>query len=419
MDIDIVLTIERCIHLTFTLCYAYQVFYIFYMLIRGNRPLSLARKQYRYAVIICARNESNVIGHLIDSIHQQDYPQELVDVLVVADNCTDNTADVSREHGAKVFERFNTELVGKGYALDWLFKNLFASGDFDNYDGFFVFDADNLLEPNYITEMNKVFDRGFQAITSYRNTKNYDSNWISAGYSLWFLRESKYLNNARMNLGTSCAISGTGFLLHHDIIKKQGGWNYHLLTEDIEFTTANVIQGERIGYCHTAMFYDEQPITFKQSWVQRLRWSKGFYQVFHKYGFQLLKTIFVKGSFACLDILMSIFPALFLTLLSIVCYIGAAIYGIFAIQSSPMLLDLAMSFFIMVFNVYLFLYLVGLITTITEWNNIHCRNSNKILYTFTFPIFMLTYIPIAIVALFKKVGWQPIQHTIARPDVKK
>ena len=136
--------------------------------------------------------------------------------------------------------------------------------------------------------MNKVFDSGYKVITSYRNSKNYDSNWISAGYSLWFLREAKYLNNSRMQLGTSCAISGTGFLVSAEIIRNNGGWIHHLLTEDIEFTVDSVIHGVKIGYAANAILYDEQPTLFRQSYNQRLRWAKGFYQVFAKYGLGLV-----------------------------------------------------------------------------------------------------------------------------------
>ena len=116
--------------------------------------------------------------------------------------------------------------------------------------------------------MNKTFSKGYRIITSYRNSKNFGTNWISAGYSLWFLREAKFLNNARMMLGTSCAVSGTGFLVSSEVIRERGGWNYHLLTEDIEFTVDTVIRGETIGYCAGAMLYDEQPTRFDQSWNQ-------------------------------------------------------------------------------------------------------------------------------------------------------
>lgn len=140
---------------------------------------------------------------------------------MVADNCTDNTAEISRQHGAIVYERFNNILVGKGYAMDYVFNKIKdEQGDYTCYDGYFVFDADNVIDVNYVMEMNKVFDSGYKVVTSYRNSKNYDTNWITAGYSLWFIREAKYLNNPRMMIKTSCAVSGTGYLVDSSIIKK-------------------------------------------------------------------------------------------------------------------------------------------------------------------------------------------------------
>ena len=122
--------------------------------------------------------------------------------------------------------------------------------------------------------MNVTFSQGYDIITCYRNSKNYGDNWISAGYGLWFLRESRYLNLARMRLGSSCGVSGTGFLFSAAVLALQGGgWPFHLLTEDIEFTIDHVVRGVRIGYCPEAIVYDEQPVSFRQSWAQRLRWS--------------------------------------------------------------------------------------------------------------------------------------------------
>ena len=398
----------------FTLCYSYQFVYAFVALVSKPKTKT-AKKLHRYAVIISARNESAVIGELIKSIKQQNYPAELVDVYVVADNCTDNTAEVSRNAGAIVYERFNQQYVGKGYALDYIFNIIHSSPKKDAYDGYFVFDADNLLDENYIAEMNKVFDSGYRVVTSYRNSKNYATNWISDGYSLWFLREAKYLNNARMQLGTSCAISGTGFLIHSDIIKENGGWKHHLLTEDIEFSIDSVIKGEIIGYCGAAKIYDEQPSSFEQSWNQRLRWSKGFYQVFGKYGAKLAKSVVKRRSFSCYDMLMTISPAMFVTIASVFTNLVFLMIGMFSLGNNTAiipttLMAIASSFL----NFYCILYFFGLLTTITEWNQIHCSAGKKIFYTFTFPIFIFTYIPIAIVALFKKVEWTPITHSVVK-----
>ncbi|MBQ3573301.1 MAG: glycosyltransferase family 2 protein [Clostridia bacterium] len=398
------------ISIVFTLCYAYQFFYIFVGLLKKPTEYTAA-KQHRFAVVVSARNESSVIGNLIRSIREQRYPSELVDIFVIADNCTDNTAEIAREAGAIVYERFNKEQVGKGYALDWMFNIIRTDYAEKAYEAYIIFDADNILDPNYIAEMNKVFDNGYRIITSYRNSKNYDGNWITAGYSLWFLREAKYLNNARMQLGTSCAISGTGFLVSAEVIKDNNGWIHHLLTEDIEFTIDSVIKGEKIGYCANAVLYDEQPTQFRQSYTQRLRWAKGFYQVFANYGSKLFKGIF-KGNFACFDMLMTIMPAMLLTLLSIAINIVAIPVGI--ITHSPELPVLIKTLLQTIGNFYCMFLLLGAITTITEWGQIHCSKVKRVLYLFTFPIFMLTYVPIAIVALFKKVEWKPITHTVSK-----
>ena len=286
------------VFLAFTICYAYQLFYIVQVL--ASKPTELtAKKNHRYAVLISARNESAVIGNLIHSIKVQNYPQELIDIFVVADNCTDNTAEIAEEAGAIVFRRNNLDQIGKGYALDFCIKAIRAQYADRGYEAYFVFDADNVLDVNYFREMNKTFDNGAKASTSYRNSKNYGSNWISAGYATWFLREAKFLSQARLNLNTSCAISGTGFFISAEIIDAVGGWKWHLLTEDIEFSAASIIDGVRISYCPTAVLYDEQPITFRDSWNQRFRWAKGFYQVFGKYAGGLVKGIFTQSKGHC------------------------------------------------------------------------------------------------------------------------
>ncbi len=398
------------IGILFTVCFAYQAFYVLVGLFK--KPVTFSEgKPNRFAVVISARNESAVIENLLNSINAQTYPKELMDVYVVADNCTDNTAEICRKCGAIVYERFNKEKIGKGYALDYLFGEMNKRVGGDYYDGIFVFDADNLLEPDFIEQMNKTFSAGYKIVTSYRNSKNYGTNWISSGYALWFLREAKYLSNARMILGTSCAVSGTGFLIHRDMLKKRGGWKYFLLTEDIEFSIANIIDGEKIGYCHNAILYDEQPETFKQSWHQRLRWAKGFLQVFDKYGKRLMKGIFVnKNKFSCYDLSVTIFPLISVTMLTILLYIIMIAESV--ITGDPALWSQVWDAVSAVAGAYGTFFLMGLITVITEWKYINCTASRKIISLFTFPIYMFTWIPIGLVALFKKVEWTPIQHSV-------
>lgn len=405
-----------CVFLTFSICYTYQLYYVFVVLTRKPEK-RVACKNHRFAAVISARNERAVIGDLIRSIKAQNYPQELIDIFVVADNCTDDTAEVAREAGAIVFLRHNDVEVGKGYALDYGFKIIHEKYSDRGYEAFFVFDADNILDVNYFREMNATFDSGAKASTSYRNSKNYDSNWISAGYAVWFLREAKFLSQARLTLNTSCAVSGTGFFIAADIIEKNGGWKWHLLTEDIEFSANSILNGIRISYTPTAVLYDEQPITFRDSWNQRFRWAKGFYQVFWHYGARLAKGIFTnpKGSrFACYDMLMTIAPGMLLTVISVLfnaIIIVLALSGTMSVGQT--VTSSVSSIFFCLFNYLLFMFVFGVLTTFVEWDSIRSTTKKKIRYMFTFPFFMLTYIPIALVALVKKCQWKPIRHSIS------
>ncbi|WP_279022349.1 glycosyltransferase family 2 protein [Intestinibacter bartlettii] len=402
--------INTVVFILFTAMYIYQYYYIIVVLLKNKNVKSKGKNiMNKFAVIVSARNESDVIEEFIHTVDLQDYPSDLIDVYVIADNCSDDTAQKARIAGAHVYERFDNKKVGKGYALDFLFKILRSRKT--KYDGYFIFDADNLLSRNYISEMNKVFNRKYKIVTSYRNSKNYDSNWISAGYSLWFLRESKYLNYARMLLNNSCAVSGTGFLISSEIIDKNNGWKYHLLTEDIEFTIDSIINGEKIGYCNSACFYDEQPTSFRDSWNQRMRWSKGFYQVFFKYGYNLFKSIFKNRDFSCYDMFMTISPMMLISIVMILFNSSIFLYSLISndFQTSKLAIGYVLSYFL---NTYLMMYLLGLLTTITEWNRIQCKGYKKICYTFTFPIFMFTYMPISICSIFKKVEWKQIKHNI-------
>ena len=401
------------IGILFFVLYTYQFVYIPVPWLCREKPHHTPKANH-YAVLICARNEQQVIGDLIASLRAQTYNAAPVQIFVLADNCTDNTAIVARCAGATVYERFNTEKVGKGYALQTLLHYL--ERDYpDGFDGYFVFDADNILEPDYIERMNETFSDGHEIVTGYRNSKNYGDNWISAGYALWFLRESRYLNHARFLLGTSCAISGTGFLFSRKVLEEMGPWPFHLLTEDIEFSVYQITRGKKVAFCPDAILYDEQPTSFRQSCRQRQRWAKGYLQVFRYYGGDLLRGM-GRGNFSCFDMSMSIMPAFLLTTLSFLTNTAMAIVGILnGVGILPALLSLGQMFL----GMYATFFFIGTVATISEWSNIHTSAAKKIAYLFTFPLFMFTYLPISLSVLFQKVEWKPIEHHVSASSMQQ
>lgn len=401
--------------LVFSVCFLYQVVFFFIGLIRGQVKIPPAKKQHTYAFFIAAHNEEAVIANLVKSIKDQDYPSELIDVFVVADACTDNTAQAAREAGAIVYERNDLSRKGKSWVMDYGFDRILREYP-GKHEAFFIFDADNLLSRDYVTIMNDAFDQGYLALTSYRNSKNFGSSWISSAYATWFIREARYLNNARMICHTSCAVSGSGYLVSAELIEGMKGWDFHTLTEDIQFSTFCAIHGVRIGYA-PAEFFDEQPVTLKASIKQRMRWTKGFYQVLFTYGRHMFKSIGKFHRFAAYDMLMVVGPAMLLTLMCLLVNVtfiavGSLSHGFLATDAE---IEMAIgSIIMMLAYMYGTFFVMGLSTTITEWKHIHCPQKWRIFTNlFTFPLFMFTYVPLTVAALFLKVDWVPTPHDVS------
>ena len=393
----------------------YQVIYIIVGLFTKPR-FPDAKTDHTYGIIICGRNEQSVIGKLIDSIHKQNYPQDKLRIFVVADNCDreDATAAIARDMGCDVFERFDSEHVGKSFALDFVFQQI--TEHFPDYqpDGYFVFDADNLLDLNYIKEMNKCFDAGNKIITSYRNSKNFGSSIWSMGASVHFVRECRFVHAARCKLGVSTHVSGTGFLVASDVLDIANGWKYRRMTEDVEFSIDQVIKGQTISYCDSAIFYDEQPSTWPQTFRQRMRWQKGSYQVFTGYTGKLIKKIFTTGKFAYFDLAVYFCVSLLLTLWMITSFVIGNV--MVALNAAPdgaiaIVIALAINVAINLITYYLGLFVYGSLAVIKDWKRIHATTNQKLKAIFSYPIFMICLIPVVIMAIFTKPTWKPIVHT--------
>jgi len=238
--------------------------------------------------IIPAHNEAGIIKNLIESLKVQNYPNELLDIYVIADNCTDNTAEIARNSGAIVYERYDESKKTKGYAMQW-FLNKIIQEDKD-YDAFCVFDADNIVMPDFIVNMNKKLCQGEEIVQGYRDIKNPTDTWITAGYTIFYWTMNRFYHLARYNVGLSPLINGTGFMVKMDLVRKEG-WETKTLTEDIEFSLKNIAKGRKLGWAVDAKVYDEQPLTFSQSWKQRSRWTVGHLQCVKYYTRDLLNGI--------------------------------------------------------------------------------------------------------------------------------
>lgn len=282
---DIILNVTAVFQLTVFAIMMYYFILAFFGLKRKHEKKNYTPTK-KFAMIVAAHNEEVVIGRLIESMLHQDYPRELFDIFVIADNCTDNTAKEARKHGVYVYERFNKDDKGKGYALEWMFDKIFKMQK--KYDAVAIFDADNLVSKNWCKEINSKMLEGYKVVQGYIDSKNPNDSWIAASYSIAFWTQNRMYQLARANVGLSNQIGGTGFAIDIDMLKELG-WGATCLTEDLEFSCKLILNGEKVGWAHDAIIYDEKPLTLKQSWVQRRRWMQGFTDVATRYFFKLIK----------------------------------------------------------------------------------------------------------------------------------
>lgn len=384
-----------------TIFWLYQVLVSLCSLVKLKEKPLKAKKDHRFMAIIPAHNEEAVVANLIESLKQQTYNKELYDIYVIADNCTDNTAKVAREAGAIVYERFDETKKTKGYALNWFLQQKIKEDA--PYDAFFVFDADNIVDKNFIKNMNKKLCQGEDVVQGYRDIKNPSDNWITAGYAIFYWQMHRFYHLARYNLGLSPLLNGTGFMVKFDVVKPQG-WDTVTLTEDIEFSLKRIIKGKKLGWATDAIVYDEQPTGFKQSWSQRSRWTVGHMQCIKTYTKQLAVAAKENKNMMNLDGLLYIvgsIPMFVITLLLL--FSNFIMYNSAAITTAELIKNI-LFYLVPTFVLPIF---VGMFAMWLDGRKIKPMLKGLLCY----PLFLLTWILINFKCLFvRNVTWEKINH---------
>lgn len=358
---------------------------------------------HTFAAVICAHNEAAVVGELLDNLNTLHYPRHMYDIYVVADNCNDNTAEVCRQHGACVYTRTNEQQIGKGFALDWMFSALLAQEK--QYDAFVVFDADNLVHPEFLREMNNHLCHGEKVIQGYMDSKNPTDTWIAGTFSIAFWLINHMWHLAKYNIGLSTALGGTGMCIATDIVRAYG-WGCDCLTEDMEFSMKILLEGVRTCWAHDAIIYDEKALTLKQSWHQRKRWAQGQCDCACRFIPRLFGKGISTGNIRMLDGILTLSQPFFMMMSTIYAILSYA-NGYYAFYTNILyqIVPLQMWSVIGVIQYLIpFIVLLRIKVRIKSW-----------LYLIVYPIFMYTWIPITFLG-FKdrhKMKWSHTLHTRA------
>ena len=353
-----------------------------------------------YAILIPARNESLVIAKLLISIENQTKKIKPEDVYVIVETKKDKTVSIVEKHKMTIVYRKNLNKKRKGFALDDAIKEILKSNK--KYDAYFIFDADNILDKNYIKEMTKSFDEGYDIGIGYRNTKN-SKNLVSAASALTFSmintignkRKSKYTNNL--------IISGTGYYIKGTIIESWKGFPFNSLTEDYELSLYSILNNLTTTYNDSAIYYDEQPEIFVVTITQRSRWVKGYFDARRNYIHKIRKSISKKDKNYASKITALIGVNPLITLI-----IGILLLLIDSITSFK---NFIISLLIIFILIYITLMIFTYIIIKKEENKLDIKVS-KILLIFYNPFYLLSYIYCLYIAITKKdLGWQEIKHT--------
>lgn len=373
--------------------------------VRQNQMELKARKQKpEFGVLVPARDESKVIAGLLESLKQQTVKVDFKNVYVIVERRDDPTVEIAKNYGAQVFVRpkVTAKRARKGYALDEAIRAILKKRHFDLY---FIFDADNVLEKNFVAEMLKCYAAGYEIATGYRNAKNGNANLIAAASCLTFSMINTIVNRERVKYQANMVFSGTGYYIDGKLIDRWQGWPFHSLTEDYEISLYATLHGLTTFYNEAAVFYDEQPVRYAQTVAQRVRWIKGYFSARRQYIPLMREKCETQNHGSLVKERIGVNPAI----IAVVGFVLITLGGMMGLMSVG---RWGLGFgFMLAMLALLYIVLFGLTGWILRQEKLDLSREMKMKLMLMNPIYLVTYVPCALKALLKReVAWVKIEH---------
>lgn len=416
---NFVLNIINTVIIVFvTIAFVFQLIYLFLFFLK-KRTYPKAKEKHYCGVYICARNEEDVIGRTIKYLQKLNYPKDKYEIIVLADNCTDRTAEIARSMSSEikvtVFERQESDPKKRnvGWASNYLFNQLMP--DIDKYEFFVRFDADDIVDKDYLEYMNDAYESGVKAAKGYNNASNISQNLVSGVSGLWYIRDSRFNCHARAALHTDVFLVGGGMMFASSIIKEDGGWLATHTSEDTQFTIMNMKKNRKVAYVPDAVLYEDQPASLKTLFIRNIRMGKSLHNLFWKEGFKCLGRFFTKFKYKYLDMFLN----LFFIPIAVVCCTWFPAYYIYLIlfnlltQNMPGFYEILITIaYILGFAFLLPFILQAFLVLLLDHKKIKVPAYKLVGTCFVFPMFMIIYALGIVIGVFShKQKWGQVKRS--------
>jgi cellulose synthase/poly-beta-1,6-N-acetylglucosamine synthase-like glycosyltransferase len=293
-----IVVIETILFCVFGFFFLYLSLLSVLALVARKRSAVKSSRPQRMAFIVPAHNEELAIEKTLRSLLRVDYPRDYFDVIVIADNCTDRTAEIARREGAIVYERWNVSLRGKGYALRWCFDRLLSEKAL--YEAIVVIDADSVVSSNFLDVMSSYLERGAKVIQSSDMVELQPGEWSPEVTRVGFTLYNYVRPLGRRVIGCSAGLRGNGMCITVDTLR-QVPWQAYSLNEDLEYGLVLLLHGISVLFAPEATVYATMPKNPDNARTQRARWEAGRFPVIRNYTGSLIMAAFRHGSFRALD----------------------------------------------------------------------------------------------------------------------
>ncbi len=414
-----------------------QLLYVIFAFIK-KRTWKQSEVKGRIAYLIPAHNEDAVIFDTVKSIlEKQDYPRDKFDVYVVADNCTDRTAELAEKAGATVLVHNDPDPAHHmaAYPLRYGINYIVNDCGID-YDMLIRVDADNHLNDEFSSLMNDAFQSGVDFARPYEGAINATQNFYTKACALFYTFDSRYGSRVRERMNLAAHVNGSGAMMSIRMLKATGGYDCLTISEDAEYFINRLNDGYKGHFIEDAVVYEDMPSSFTDTLNRNKRIASGSVSLLKPKFAKLIGRFFKTGDFSCLEICLTYSFVFLTTLLSIwiplyyiyhFLFLGFAAYGWLPLTLQPAayyhasLWNTVIIGGSIVVGLFLFFgYLQALFLVLADYKKLGAKKRRELLSAvFLFPLFLILYAVTLCIGTMSKPTWGRAKRNAQTPALEE